>query len=108
MSQLLRIQWQKIGAVFASSEDARSDKNLLFSSALRDATQQSNSSALENGILLEPIYCTWDSDAFILEVCKSVTSKADYDNSKTFSTLEAHAASVEAGWTYLGIIVVDE
>ncbi len=107
MAQLMRVQYEKIGAVFADGELAKDDKNSLFSQELHDSCNESNNNALANGILLEPIYHVWVQDTFTLDVCKLVTSKAAYEAAKTFSSAAAIAAAGEAGWTYLGVLTTD-
>jgi hypothetical protein len=42
-----------------------------------------------------------------LDVCKLVTSKAAYEDAKTFSSEEAVAAAKLAGWTWIGTLVTD-
>jgi hypothetical protein len=107
MAQLMKVQYEKIGAVFADGELANNDKHSLFSQELLDSANQSNSNALANGILLEPIYHVWTQDTFTLEVCKLVTSKYAYATAKTFRTADTVAAAAAAGWTYLGTLVID-
>jgi hypothetical protein len=107
MAQLMRVQYEKIGAVFANGELAKDDKKSLFSTELQNSCNVSNNNALAAGILLEPIYHVWVQDTFILDVCKLVTSKDAYATAKTFSTAETVAASELAGWTYLGTLVTD-
>ena len=107
MAQLMRVQYEKIGAVFASGELAKDNKNSLFSPELQNSCNVSNNNALAEGILLEPIYHVWVQDTFTLDVCKLVTSKDAYETAKTFSGPATIAAAAEAGWTYLGILVTD-
>ena len=107
MAQLMRVQYEKIGAVFANGELAKDDKNSMFSQELQDSTNQSNNNALAEGILLEPIYHVWVQDTFTLDVCKLVTSKDAYEAAKTFSSPDAIAAAELAGWTYLGTLITD-
>jgi hypothetical protein len=107
MAQLMRVQYEKIGAVFADGELAKDNKNSLFSQELQDSCNISNNNALAEGILIEPIYHVWVQDTFTLDVCKLVTSKAAYDAAKTFSSPDAITAAEAAGWTYLGILVED-
>jgi hypothetical protein len=107
MAQLLKVQYEKIGAVFADGELANNNKHSLFSTELLNAANQSNSNALANGILLEPIYHVWTQDTFTLDVCKLVTSKAAYDAAKTFNSPDALTAAEAAGWTYVGTLVID-
>jgi hypothetical protein len=105
MAQLLKAQWQKIGAAFADGMDANTDLKSAQSPELSERIRNSNAAALDDGILLEPIYHVWDQDAYILDVCKIVTSLDAYNAAKTFSGSESRAAAVAAGWTYLGTIV---
>jgi hypothetical protein len=107
MAQLMRVQYKKIGAVFANGELANDNKKSLFSPELQNSCDVSNNNALSEGILLEPIYHVWVQDTFILDVCKLVTSKDAYATAKTFSTAEIVAAAELAGWTYLGTLVTD-
>jgi hypothetical protein len=107
MAQLMRVQYEKIGAVFADGELAKDDKNSLFSAELQNSCNVSNNNALAAGILLEPIYHVWVQDTFTLDVCKLVTSKAAYEDAKTFSSEEAVAAAELAGWTWIGTLVTD-
>ena len=107
MAQLMRVQYEKIGAVFADGELAKDDKNSLFSAELQNSCNVSNNNALAAGILLEPIYYVWVQDTYLLDVCKLVTSKNDYEAAKTFSSADAIAAAELAGWTWLGTLVTD-
>jgi hypothetical protein len=107
MAQLMRVQYEKINAVFANGDLAHTDKNSMFSVELQNSCNESNNNALANGILLEPIYYVWVQDTFTLDICKLVTSKDVYDAAMTFSTPDALAAAEEAGWTYLGILLED-
>lgn len=107
MAQLMRVQYEKIGAVFANGELANNDKHSMFSVELQNSCNESNNNALANGILLEPIYHVWVQDTFTLDVCKLVTSKDAYEAAKTFSGPDAVASAELAGWTYLGILVTD-
>lgn len=105
MAQLMRVQYKKIGAVFADGDLAHTDKNSMFSVELQNSCNESNNNALANGILLEPIYYVWVQDTFTLDVCKLVTSQNAYNAAKTFDGAAATAAAEEAGWTYLGVLV---
>lgn len=107
MAQLIRLQYEKIGAVFATGELANDNRISLRSTEFEDSVNQSNNNALANGILLEPIYYVWVQDTFTLDVCKLATSKAAYDAARTFSVSESLQDSADAGWTYLGVIVED-
>jgi hypothetical protein len=107
MAQLMRVQYEKIGAVFANGDLAYADKNSMFSTELQESCDVSNNNALANGILLEPIYNVWVQDTFTLDVCKLATSKDAYEAAKTFSSTDAIAAAELAGWTWLGTLVTD-
>ena len=107
MAQLMRVQYEKIGAVFATGELANNDRISMRSTEFENAAIQSNNNALANGILLEPIYFVWVQDTFTLDVCKLVTSKAAYDAARTFSETESLQDSADAGWAYLGTLVTD-
>ena len=105
MAQLMRVQYEKIGAVFANGDLAHANKNSMFSPELQESCDQSNNNALANGILLEPLYYVWTQDTFILDVCKLVTSRSAYETTKTFNSEESLQDSADAGWTYLGTLV---
>ena len=105
MAQLIRVQYEKIGAVFANADLAHTDKNSMFSPELQNSCDDSNNNALAEGILIEPIYYVWVQDTFILDVCKLVTSQDAYNAAKTFNGTDAVAAAEAAGWTWLGNIV---
>jgi len=107
MAQLMRVQYEKIGAVFTSGDQAYADKNSMFTPELQNSCDVSNNNALAEGILLEPIYYVWVQDTYLLDVCKLVTSKDDYEAAKTFSSADAIAAAELAGWTWLGTLVTD-
>ena len=107
MAQLLKVQYEKIGAVFADGELANNERISFRSQEFQDSVIQSNNTALANGILLEPLYYVWNQDTFTLDVCKLVTSKVAYNAAITFSTEESLADSALAGWTYLGTLVTD-
>lgn len=107
MAQLLKVQYEKIGAVFADGDLANNERISFRSQEFQDSVIQSNNTALTNGILLEPLYYVWNQDTFTLDVCKLTTSKVAYDTTRTFSTEESLADSALAGWTYLGTLVID-
>ena len=107
MAQLMRVQYEKIGAVFTSGDQAYADKNSMFTTELQNSCDVSNNNALAEGILLEPMYYVWVQDTYLLDVCKLVTSKDAYAAAKTFNTAETIAAANLAGWTYLGTLVTD-
>lgn len=107
MAQLMRVQYEKIGAVFADGNLAHTDKNSMFSQELLNSCIQSNNNALANGILLEPIYYVWVQDTFTLDVCKLATSQNAYEAARTFDGPDTVAAAAAAGWTYLGVLVED-
>jgi hypothetical protein len=107
MAQLLKVQYEKIGAVFANGDLANDERISFRSSEFQDSVIQSNNNALANGILLEPLYYVWAQDTFTLDVCKLTTSLDDYNATKTFSSVESLADSALAGWTYLGTLVID-
>ena len=107
MAQLLKVQYEKIGAVFANGDLANNERISFRSQEFQDSVIQSNNTALTNGILLEPLYYVWNQDIFTLDVCKLVTTRVAYDTTRTFSPEESLADSALAGWTYLGTLVID-
>jgi hypothetical protein len=107
MAQLIRVQYEKIDAVFTSGDQAHADKNSMFTPELQESCDTSNNNALAQGILIEPIYNVWVQDTFTLDVCKLVDSVEDYEAAKTFSSTDAIEAAELAGWYYLGYLITD-
>jgi hypothetical protein len=107
MSQLLKHQYEKFNATFATGAEAFTNKNSLFPPELEQATVESDDLALADGILLEPKYFEWNQETFVLNVCRVVSSASEYMQTRTYNSEETIVAATEAGWTFMGAIVTD-
>jgi hypothetical protein len=105
MPQLIKNQYEKLGAVFASGEEAFADKNSLFTPELYSTMNENELISL--GILLEPYHFEWDQDTFTLTVNKLVSSEVAYNENRTTDSATAFDLANQAGWTYLGKIVTE-
>ena len=94
--------YSKDGAVFATAEDAWADKNSLYSPALTQSVNDCYAQMLLDGVLLQPVYPTWDQATFQLTIVKVVSSVEAYNAAVTFNKAEVVADAVAAGWTYVG------
>lgn len=103
MPQLLKDQYEKLGATFATAEEALTDKNSMFTPDLLETANYEQLAEL--GIYLQPPYPEWDPESFTLSVCKLVSSEAEYDANRTFNKTESVQEAELAGWTWLGRIV---
>ena len=102
MPQLIKAQYEKFGATFASGTEAHDDKNSLYTPEFSASVNDCYSNMLTNGILLEAVYSTWDQETFTVSVCKNVISEEAYNENRTFDGSTAVAFAQEAGWTWLG------
>jgi hypothetical protein len=107
MPQLIKAQYEKFGATFASGTEAHGDKNSLYPPEFSASVNDCYSNMLTDGILLEAVYFTWDQDTFTVSVCKPVISSESYFENATFDSPAAIAFAQEAGWTWLGNIIDD-
>jgi hypothetical protein len=110
MSQLLKVQYEKNGAIFVDGNEAYANKNSLYPAELGLSVVEGNNAALADGVLLEPISYDWDQEAFILSINKHVTSGTEYEAVRVsygYNDDAALASDEAAGWTYLGIIITD-
>lgn len=105
MAQLIKDQYQKDGAVFASAEEAFADQQSTFSPSLLATINYQQ--LLEDGIFLQPIYPEWDQETFILSICKLVTSVAEYEAARTINKSEVIIDAEQGGWVFAGRIVTD-
>jgi hypothetical protein len=105
MPQLIKEQYEKIDAIFASAEEAWNNKESLYTQELIDSIN--NDQLYAEGILLEPVYPEWDQSTFTINICKLATSLAAYQAAKTYDTDQVLEYSALAGWNYLGRIVTD-
>lgn len=92
----------KAGANFGSGGDAWADKNSLYTPELKASIEACYTQMLADGVLLEPVYATWDQDTFHLTIVKVVSSVAAYNAAVTFNVSEVVADATAAGWTYVG------
>jgi uncharacterized protein CbrC (UPF0167 family) len=107
MPQLIKAQYEKFGATFATGDEAHADKNSLFTPEFTASVNDSYSNMLAEGILLEPVYATWDQETFVLSVCKDVISAEAYKENVAFDGPTAVDFAEEAGWTFLGVAITD-
>lgn len=105
MPQLLKDQYEKIGAVFATAEEADADKNSMYSASLLETANYDQ--LVELGIYLKPPYPEWDQETFTLSICKLVSSEAEYEAHRTFNKPQSIIEAENAGWNFLGRIVED-
>jgi cytosine/adenosine deaminase-related metal-dependent hydrolase len=106
MSVIIKAQYEKINATFSLATEAYADKQSLYSTELYDQVENCYREMLSQGILVSPVYPEWDPILFTLDVCKPATSLEAYQAAQTYSSPAVIQASVDAGWTYLGYIVV--
>ena len=101
MSVNANAQYTKIGATFASGDEAYADKSSLYGPELTASVADCYATMLTNGVLLEPVSYTWDQATELLTVVKVVTSVEAYKAAVTFDTAAVATASTEAGWTFV-------
>jgi hypothetical protein len=106
MSVIIKVQYEKINSTFSLATEAYANKQSLYSTELYDSVENCYRDMLSQGILVSPVYPEWDPILFTLNVCKPVTSLEAYQAAQTFNGAEVIQASADAGWTYLGFIVV--
>ena len=102
MSDLIKTQYSKAGAIFADGTQAYTDKNSLHSEELSTSISDNYATMLTNGVLLTAVYFEWDQSSQTLSVCKNSTSYAAYEAAVTFNREESLISSEAAGWTYIG------
>jgi hypothetical protein len=107
MPQLIKAQYEKHNAIFANAEEARADKDSLFSPELNESITESNNAALAAGILLEPTYPEWNQETFTLSICKLTSSAAEFESTRTYNTDLVVELAADAGWTSLGLSITD-
>ena len=91
--------YSKVGATFATGEEAYQDKNSLYPPELTARVNACYAQMLADGVLLQPISYTWDQATFTLTINKIVTSNEAYGAALTFDTASCVTFSQGAGWT---------
>lgn len=106
MSVTFTPQYKKEGAVFGNAADAWADKNSLYTPELSASVDACYNQMLADGILLQPVYSTWDQATFTLTVNKVVSNADAYRAAVTFDEFATITQAENAGWTFLGTNIV--
>lgn len=108
MPQLIKVQYKKQGAVFSDGNSAFADRNSAMSAEIFEPAVSADARLLEEGILLSPIYFTWDQENFILTVHKLVSSFNEYNSNRNIVFDPIMEKIIEAGWVMHEVIVEDQ
>ena len=106
MSVFNSVSYTKDGATFASGADAWADKNSLYTPELKASVDACYTQMLADGVLLAPVYATWDQPSYTLTINKEVSSVAAYKAAVTFNEAECISDATAAGWTYTGSVTI--
>ena len=98
--------YTKDGAVFATAQEAWDDKNSLYGPGLQQAVDDCFAQMLLDGVLLEPVYPTWDQATYTLTIVKHVSSIEAYNAAVTFNVQAVVADAAAAGWTFIRVTTI--
>ncbi len=99
MSITQNIVHQKLGATFASGEEAKADLQSAYSPELKAKIDKWIEDITASGLLISPTVYTWNQENQTLTVSRTVRDLAELGASRTFTKEEVLEATGAAGWT---------
>ncbi len=107
MSITQNIVHQKLGATFASGEEAKADLQSAYSPELKAKVDQWIADITASGLLISPTVYTWNQENQTLTVSRTVTDLDELRVSRTFTKEEVLEATAVAGWSNIDFYLSD-